>query len=424
MAELKNSSVDLLVRQMPAARKKEEKPVDGCSGFKTLLKDRNQKKEDGNEEAKESGNLSEGAAAEAAALVAAGAGETQNPADMLRLMGQGLAQKLGEGPATGNVQGVAEEKGEKELVLDPFQTVNQLRFQNLTEISGQEAVSAEAVTIAVLPEAKEKMPGADLPDKIGMPGTTDLKESSGHKEAADQEILGKTDMPVSDQEGGKKVSDMQRKGLPEAVPVRKEEEAIPPVQREKVKVNTVSAEKDDKKLEADPGILRENSYEPNRLLHIQPKTEEAAYTTVKAENLDGLEAKLSQQIIKQIHEGRGELDVQLEPHNLGKIRIKVSYEDSQVSVSVLCSESRTLKLLSQSAGELGSILENNLERPVQILVDKQGADYLNNQKEQGGGQGQNQPQHENRKEESHEDFIQKLRLGIFETSNTEDSETR
>ena len=371
MAELKNSSVDLLVRQMPAARKKEEKPVDGCSGFKTLLKDRNQKKEDGNEEAKESGNLSEGAAAEAAALVAAGAVETQNPADMLRLMGQGLAQKLGEGPATGNVQGVAEEKGEKELVLDPFQTVNQLRFQNLTEISGQEAVSAEAVTIAVLPEAKEKMPGADLPDKIGMPGTTDLKESSGHKEAADQEILGKTDMPVSDQEGGKKVSDMQRKGLPEAVPVRKEEEAIPPVQREKV--NTVSAEKDDKKLEADPGILRENSYEPNRLLHIQPKTEEAAYTTVKAENLDGLEAKLSQQIIKQIHEGRGELDVQLEPHNLGKIRIKVSYEDSQVSVSVLCSESRTLKLLSQSAGELGSILENNLERPVQILVDKQGA---------------------------------------------------
>ncbi|GLC80448.1 flagellar hook-length control protein FliK [Lacrimispora brassicae] len=424
MAEVKNSSVDLLVRQMPAARKKEDKAVDAFSGFRTMLKNKNQKKDGGNEKAKESGNMAEGAGIEAAALMAAGAAETQNPVDMLRMMGQGLAQKLAEGPVTDNVQGVMQEEGEKGQVMDPFQTLNQLRFQNSSEKPGQETVVAEDGAATFLQEAEGTMPDAGLADKTGIPVTTDHKESAGFKESLGLEISGQADGPVPGQEGGRNASEaLELKGMPETVQVRNQEETALPVQKGKAEEKTAFVEKNEKKPEENPEILRDNSYEPNRLLHIQPKKDEIVYTTVNAENLEGLEAKLSQQILKQIHEGRGELDVQLEPHNLGKIRIKVSYEDSQVSVSVLCSESRTLKLLSQSAGELGSILENNLERPVQILVDKQTADYLDNQKEQGSGQGQNQPQHENRKEESREDFIQKLRLGIFETGNTEDNET-
>jgi flagellar hook-length control protein FliK len=179
-------------------------------------------------------------------------------------------------------------------------------------------------------------------------------------------------------------------------------------------------EEDEEKPENNSGIIRENSYEPAHRLRMESEKDGVTYTTVNAGNPEGLETKLSGPILKEIHAGRGDLDVQLEPHNMGKIRIRISYEDHQVSVAILCSESKTLKLLSQSAGELGSILEHDLERPVQIFVDKQEADYLNDQNGQSGGQNRNQSRQENRKEENREAFIQKLRLGIFETGNTQD----
>ena len=144
------------------------------------------------------------------------------------------------------------------------------------------------------------------------------------------------------------------------------------------------------------------------------------YTTVDAENLNELKDKLSEEILKTLDSGKKELEVQLEPQNLGKIRIKVSYESDEVSVSVLCSESKTLKMLSQSAGELGTILESNLERPIQIFVDNQQADYLNNQdNSQQQQQQQQQQQNGSQQEESSEDFLQKLRLGIYEAGSME-----
>ena len=75
MTEVKNSSVDLLSRQLTGSRKKEEKTVNSLSEFKAMLKSGNQKK-DG--KSPESGDSSDDklsaseAASEAAALVAAG----------------------------------------------------------------------------------------------------------------------------------------------------------------------------------------------------------------------------------------------------------------------------------------------------------------------------------------------------------------
>lgn len=426
MAEIKNSTIDLLTRQMPDTRKKDEKAVDGFSGFKTMLKSKNQKKDSGNAEAKEPGDTKEDTVVDssvAALLAAAGTLEAQNPEDMLRMLGQGLVQKLMEDPVTDKIQGVMPEEGKTVQTMDPFQALNQLRFQNLTEDPGQEAAFKEEAVSALLQEADGKISNADLMDGIMV--KTNHKESSDQVKVLGSEIFRQVQGTGSGQEDEKGILEaIQLKGTSEAIPVRKEEEAAVPVQRANLEKKPAFTEEDEKKQEKNPEIFHESTHGPSHSLHIQPKKDEVAYTTVNAENLDDLETKLSEQILKQIRVGRGELDVQLEPYNLGKIRIKVSYEDNQVSVSVLCSESKTLKLLTQSAGELGSILENNLERPIQILVDKQGTDYLNNQKEQGSGQEQHQPQHENRKEENREDFIQKLRLGILDAGNSDDSERR
>ena len=160
--------------------------------------------------------------------------------------------------------------------------------------------------------------------------------------------------------------------------------------------------------------LGERPYQPAGFAEQRSEKIEEVHVSANAENLEELESKLSEQIFKQVRGGKGELDIQLEPHNLGKIRIKISYEDNQVSVSLLCTESKTLKLLSQTAGDLGSILESSLERPFQIQVDKQETDYLNQQQDQNRGQEQRE-QHQGRQQDGNrEDFIQKLRLGIFE----------
>ena len=150
---------------------------------------------------------------------------------------------------------------------------------------------------------------------------------------------------------------------------------------------------------------------------------ETEHTTLQVQNPEELNAKLSEKILSQIEAGKKSLEVQLEPHNLGKILIKVSYEKDQVSVSVVCTENRTLKMLSQSAGELGNILENNLERPIHVIVDRQEADYLNNnQQQQGNGREQQQEHQQNRSDEMGDDFIQKLRLGISDLDSDEMSE--
>lgn len=405
MTEVKNSSVDLLTRQMSGSRKKDEKAVDGNSGFKMMLKNRNQKKDSESTEAKESGKDTEAVAAEtAASMMAAGMTEAQNPDDMSRITGQELLKGL-----AGGVQAVVSGEDEKIQTMSPFQSLDQFRLQKLNE-------NTEEIP-PVFSDNLTDTPVNGLVEKMAVPGKTKVAESAN-------QINLKQDQAIAGNPEDEKnvLADQLLKGTSAAIPDKTEDEPALTIQSGKPEEKKVFTEKDEKKQDEPLGVFQEKSQEPNQPLHIQSEKDGIAYTTVSAENLEELEGKLSEQILKQIHAGKSDLDVQLEPHNLGKIRIKVTYEDNEVSVSVLCTESKTLKLLSQSAGDLGSILESRLERPVQILVDKQEADYLNNQQEQGSRQEQQQHQGSG-KEENREDFIQKLRLGIFETDSTDESNT-
>jgi hypothetical protein len=170
------------------------------------------------------------------------------------------------------------------------------------------------------------------------------------------------------------------------------------------------------------GMLQDKLIGQGHMSQLNVHKAESAETTIPVQNLEELNAKLSEKIISQIETGRKNLEVQLEPHNLGKILIKVAYEKDQVSVSVVCTESKTLKMLSQSAGELGSILENNLERPIHVIVDKQQADYLNNNQEHQGNGREQQEHRQNQSDDFGDDFIQKLRLGISDLDSDEMSE--
>lgn len=418
MTEVKNSSLDLLTRQMSDVRKSSEKPVDELSGFKTMIKSRNQKKDDKSPESKEKGDEKKDLSKEsgpgeaAASVLAAGMQTAQGPADELKLMGPGLMQEALQGAAktddktAGSLAALTGET-DKVQTANPFQSLEKFRFQKLAEKTaettpvlqnGKEEVSETGPGINMTAQGTGKEKEVIGPGALMQGGEGTSKTEDGKGVPADK-VSPKTQLEVSDDS--------------------KEEESVVTASRGKVKEKPTSAVKEEKGQEKTSEAAQEKSHEPIRTMSAPSGKDEVVHTTVNAGNQEDLEAKLSEMMLKQINNGKKELDVQLEPYNLGKIRIKVSYEDNQVSVSVLCTENSTLKLLSQSAGDLGTILASNLERPVQILVDKQEADYLNNQQEQQGGGQQQQQQQENRQEDNREDFIQKLRLGIFEMDGSE-----
>lgn len=130
--------------------------------------------------------------------------------------------------------------------------------------------------------------------------------------------------------------------------------------------------------------------------------------------------KLTEELVVKTSKGVKEFEIQLEPANLGKIAIKVNYEQGQTIISILCTEKRTLELISHNAREIGYVMEQNLGDTTTVYVDKQENDYLHqqgrDQDHTGRDSEQERQREENRKnqtDDSHQ-FIQKLRLGLMQ----------
>ncbi|MFT4106026.1 MAG: flagellar hook-length control protein FliK [Lacrimispora sp.] len=403
MTEVKNSSVDLLARQMTGTRKRDEKSVDSSWDFKTMLKGSNQKKDSKEPEVKEEAEDLMAASEAAASVVAAGMAVVQTP--------DSESLKTGEELMTGFVEAIGTEEvpvsGEDKNIrtMDSFRTLDQFRLQMLKESgAGMEGLKEEN-------QIKQSVDLAKVPQPLFAEQNQVPEEKAEKEEMMWSSSIQNTEVsgPVKDENGIAQNEPLT--GTDENVlnPVEKEQPKI----FEKVGSEEKKTSEEETRKDA-PAELGGRPYQPVGSANRGSEKVEEVYVSANAENLEELELKLSEQILKQVHGGKKELDIQLEPHNLGKIRIKISYEDNQISVSLLCTESKTLKLLSQTAGDLGTILESNLERPFQIQVDKQENDYLNQQQDQNQRQDQRE-QHQGRQQDGNrEDFIQRLRLGIFE----------
>lgn len=133
---------------------------------------------------------------------------------------------------------------------------------------------------------------------------------------------------------------------------------------------------------------------------------------------EALPEKVTDQLLAKMSEGVQEFEIHIEPANLGKIAVKILYQEGQATVSIFCSEKRALDVLGRNAGEIGQVIEKNLGGTTTIIVDKQENDYLNQQKDENQQNNQNadkEQQKDSKKEQSAEDtdqFLQKLRLGL------------
>ena len=122
---------------------------------------------------------------------------------------------------------------------------------------------------------------------------------------------------------------------------------------------------------------------------------------------------LADKISQQVQAGKQELQIQLNPENLGKISIKIAMLDSGVKVVMSCENQKTLSMLTDRATGIGRIVEQNLDAPVAIEIKEDG--YWNQQKDaadQQARQQNRQNQQEKEKPENADDFLQQLRLGL------------
>ncbi|WP_349674473.1 flagellar hook-length control protein FliK [Lacrimispora sp.] len=417
MMEMKTNSVEVLIRQMPKSQKSDDKSVNDFSGFKKMMREKDLKKDTGSKDKKDLNKELETAASNAGMPQAQLNEKTSKAADTpdqqkKELLIAGMESLKGQLPDPLNSK---EESGDTKSV-DSFQLLKEFRLKNWNPEDDSTLIQEKEDFNAL----NSLIPKKTVPDsQIGLvaqeENTSSLKDGEKKEVNGPGEALLKMSGQVSSV--SEKIHTEYGPGVTEKKLVRTDG----PGYRLKTDEKDSQTEEDTTQYKI-PGMFQEKLFASGQMSELSTHKAEAANTALPVQNLEELNAKLSEKIISQIETGKKSLEVQLEPHNLGKILIKVAYEKDQVSVSVVCTESKTLKMLSQSAGELGTILENNLERPIHVIVDKQQPDYLNNNQEHQGNGREQQEQRQNHSEDLGDDFIQKLRLGISGADSDEISE--
>lgn len=147
----------------------------------------------------------------------------------------------------------------------------------------------------------------------------------------------------------------------------------------------------------------------------QQEVQEAA--PLYADNGEENVLKLPKEIPIRLQAGEKEFSVQLEPEHLGKLMIKAAYQDGKAVVSIICTNEKTLELLSNRAGDLGGLMEKSLGMPTQVYLDKPEQNYLNLAQDGRNGRRDGQEEKEDKEGKHHEksespDFLQQLRLGL------------
>lgn len=412
--EMKTNSVDLLIRQMPKSQKTEETSGSDRSGFKRMMREKDLRKDTGSKDKKDLNKDLENAASSAGVPQApqdqkSDAAESKDQQEKDAMI-QSLKSLNGQMPDVLK----SKEDAADTKAMDSFQLLKEFRLKNWNPKDDSTLIQEKLD----FNELNSQMPKKTVPDSqlgLEVQGNPLALPKDGEKKGPGEAL-----MKMSEQKGPGSKEILAEKG-PGVLTAEKGIYADGPGYRLRTDEKDNLTDEDAAQ-EKFPGMLQDKLIEPGHMSEMSTHKTQSADVTLPVQNLEELNAKLSEQIMSQIKTDQKSLEVQLEPHNLGKILIKVAYEKDQMSVSVVCTESKTLKLLSQSAGELGNILENNLERPVHVIVDKHQADYLDNGQEQQGNGREQQEHRQNHSDDVGDDFIQKLRLGISDPDSDDMNE--
>ncbi len=120
----------------------------------------------------------------------------------------------------------------------------------------------------------------------------------------------------------------------------------------------------------------------------------------------------------KLSEGRQEFDLELNPRELGKVNIKMIFENGKAQLIMSASNSKAHHLLSMQADALRGILEDNTGLDSTITLKQ--AETDSNQFDRDNFQEQSNSQQNQRQQQEKKDytgdisFMDRLRLGLTE----------
>lgn len=175
-------------------------------------------------------------------------------------------------------------------------------------------------------------------------------------------------------------------------------------------------EEDKTKLDENNEVEFSEVYVPNKHEAI-PKTE-----VIKVKVGDGQtisSEKLVDEVAKNIiikSEDNKQYELQLDPENLGKIKVKLLFEDGKLTVSLLCNNNKTAAMLSEGISNLGQAIQQTTKSEVTVNVQEE--NYLNNN--QNNNEKGNNPnsQNQNRQNKQNDsNFEDQMKMGLWEIEN-------
>lgn len=120
---------------------------------------------------------------------------------------------------------------------------------------------------------------------------------------------------------------------------------------------------------------------------------------------------LGKQLYTSMTQKKGQLELYLEPASLGKLTIRMEYEEGKTAVTIFSSNAKTLDILTREAGRLAQILEEKTGTPTEIYTPEQ-ADNNDPMEEPADHQQEERQQHRERPKQQDDSFAQQLRLGL------------
>ena len=136
-------------------------------------------------------------------------------------------------------------------------------------------------------------------------------------------------------------------------------------------------------------------------------------TSVADTTQPDLDAQLAKQIGTTLENGAQQVKIQLTPESLGALTIDLTRtQDGALQVVLHTTTEKAANLLSQHAENLGALLQGNTQNTVQVEVQRQEQNQQFQQQSQQQNQQHGQGQQHSRRQQSGENFLQQLRLGL------------
>ncbi|MBN7773767.1 flagellar hook-length control protein FliK [Clostridium aminobutyricum] len=128
--------------------------------------------------------------------------------------------------------------------------------------------------------------------------------------------------------------------------------------------------------------------------------------------------QMADKIIYKMNEGKQEFDLQLNPKELGKLNIKLTFENGSAQVLITCSNSKAQNMIALLTDNIRGILEANTGLTSTVHLKQE--DMLQSQYDQDshnreGSTNQNGRQEEKEKASEDLSFVDKLRLGLIDS---------